>query len=196
MLYAIYQLLPAQRSSRRHARLRPWVALSALLNAGWLAVVQADSVWGSVVVIVILLAVLLRILLILRAEEPLSIIDTVITDGTLGLYLGWVTVATTANAAALVWTEDPGTFDGWEWVAVGVIAVVALASIGLSLYTWGRIAPAIAISWGLAWVAIGRTSGEFESQIVVWAAVIASASVIATAIAARASREMKSSRSH
>src|SRR5699024_1383278 len=52
--YAFYQLFPAQRQgsrhAERHAQLRPWTALSALLNAAWIGTVQASLVWASVLV--------------------------------------------------------------------------------------------------------------------------------------------------
>lgn len=190
-LYAVYQILPAQRASTRHAKLRPWAALSALLNAGWLAVVQADSIWGSAIVIVVLLLVLLWILVILRSDESSTMVDTVITDGTFGLYLGWVTVAAASNIAALVASTDLEEFIEQDWAAIGILIIVAAAGIGLALYTRGRITPALAISWGLAWVAVGRTSGEFESQSLVWAAAIAAALVLISAIAVRIGNERK-----
>ena len=188
-VYAVYQLLPAQRDSKRHARLRPWAALSALLNAGWLAVVQADSVGGSTIVIAVLLLVLLWILVILRSEKPSSIPDMVITYGTFGLYLGWVTVATTSNIAAFLASTDLEEFIEQTWVAIIILGIVAAAGISLALYSRGRIAPALAISWGLAWVAVGRTEGEFESQPLVWTAAIAAAMVLVSTIAIRANAE-------
>ena len=194
-IYTIYQLLPKQRASARHARLRPWAALSALLNAAWLGVVQLDSIWGSVIVIVVLLLVLIRILFVLRSAEPSSKADMLITDGTFGLYLGWVTVATTANTAALIANATGlDTFNGWEWAAAGIIAVVAAIGVGLGVYSRGRIAPALSISWGLSWVAVARTSGEFESPIVVWAAVIAAALVLLGTIGMRIAAERKTSK--
>lgn len=186
-VYAVYQLLPAQRASARHARLRPWAALSALLNAGWLAVIQADSIWGSVLVIVVLLLVLIKILLILRSESPTSVLDTIITDGTFGLYLGWVAVATAANISALIASFGIDLFSGWEWAAAGVLAVVAAIGAALAVYTRGRIAPALAMSWGLGWIAAARTSGDFESGIIIAAAAGASAIVLVTAIVQRMS---------
>ena len=186
LAYTIYQLLPKQRASLRHARLRPWAASSALLNAAWLGAVQLDSIWGSVVVIVILLMVLIRILFILRTDEPSTKTDMLLTDGTFGLYLGWVTVATTANiAAAIADATGLDTFEGWQWAAAAIIAVVAAIGIALEVFTRGRIAPALSVSWGLAWVAVGRTSGQYESAIVVWSAGIAAALVLLTAIVIR-----------
>lgn len=192
LAYTVYQLLPKQRASARHARLRPWAALSALLNAAWLGVVQADSIWGSVIVIAALLVVLIRILFILRTDAPSTKTDMLLTDGTFGLYLGWVTVATTSNiAAAIADSTGLDTFDGWEWAAAGLIAVVAAIGIGLGIFTRGRIAPALSLSWGLAWVAVGRTSGDFESMIVVWAAAIASALVLLITVGMRIAAERK-----
>lgn len=193
--YALFQLLPVQRASARHAQLRPWAALSAALNAAWIGVVQADSVWGSVLVIVVLLVVLIRILLILRKTSSLTKTDMLITEGTFGLYLGWVTVATTANIAALIATTGLDTFTGWEWAAVGILAVVVAIGIGLAIFTRGRIAPALAISWGLSWIAVARTSGEFESQILVWAAAIAATLVLLSTIGMRIAAERKPAKS-
>lgn len=153
---------------------------------------QADSVGGSTIVIAVLLLVLLWILVILRSDKPSSITDMVITDGTFGLYLGWVTVATTSNIAAFLASTDLEEFIEQDGVTIGILGIVEAAGIGLAPYTRGRIAPALAISWGLAWVAVGRTEGDFESQTLVWSAAIASALVLVTATAARFSAERRS----
>ncbi|GAA4107439.1 TspO/MBR related protein [Enteractinococcus coprophilus] len=196
--YAIYQLLPAQRAgsrhAARHAQLRPWAALSALLNAAWIGVVQADSVGGSVLVIVVLLLVLIRILMILRKTRTHTKTDALLTDGTFGLYLGWVAVATTANIAAWVSTFGVDKFTGWEWAAVAIIAVVMLIGLGLAVYSRGRIAPALAISWGVTWLAIARMEGQYESPIIVWAAFIAAAVVLVATVIIRLTTERKSAR--
>lgn len=193
-LYAVYQLLPRQRASVRHADLRPWAVLSALLNAAWIGVVQAGSVWGSVLVILALLVVLIRIIMILRKTRPATKTDAIFTDGTFGLYLGWVCVATTANIAALVATTGLETFPGWQWVAVAVIGLVMAIGLGLAVYTRGRIAPALAISWGLVWVAVARTSGQFESPSIVWAAAIAAAVVLVGTIGLRIAAERQNAK--
>lgn len=55
----------------------------------------------------------------------------------------------------------------------------------LTVYTHGRIAPALAISWGLVWIAVARTSGQFEAPSIVWAAAIAAAVVLVATIGLR-----------
>lgn len=192
--YAVFQLLPAQRASVRQAQLRPWAALSAILNAVWIGSVQLALVLVSVAVIVVLLAVLIRVLMILRATSPASATDTLLTHGTFGLYLGWVCVAVTANVAAWVATLGVDTFSGWEWVAVGLLAVVVVIGLGLAAFTRGYIAPTLAISWGLAWVAVARNDGDFESSIMVWSAAIAAGVVVLGTVAIRVVAERRSAR--
>lgn len=189
--YAVYQVLPAQRASARHAALRIWVILSALLNAAWIGVVQAGSVLASEIVIIALLVVLIRLIAVLPEGVSTRTTDRLITDGTFGLYLGWVCVATTANTAALLRTTGLSTFTGWQLVSAGIVGVVTIIGLGLSLYTKGRIAPALAISWGLGWIAVARTSGEFESPLLVWAAAIAGAAVLVGTIVIRIAAERR-----
>lgn len=183
--YAIFQLLPAQRASVRQAQLRTWAAASAILNAAWIGSIQLGLVLVSVAVIVVLLAVLIRLLVTLRATSSTSMADTLLTNGTFGLYLGWVCVAVTANVAAWVATLGVDTFPGWEWVAVGLLAVVVVIGLGLAGFTRGYIAPALAISWGLAWVAVARADGDFESSMIVWAAAFAAAIVLVSTVVIR-----------
>jgi hypothetical protein len=188
--YAIYQALPGQRAVTRHRRLGYWVAASLLLNAAWLfAAVQLGSVWLGAVVIVALLLVLARIFVILFHTASSGWVDAVVTDGTLGLYLGWVSVATVANiAAGLV---DAG-FDGFDftagfWSSV-VLGVAALVGVVLAFAGRGRIAPALSLSWGLAWIAVGRLTGEPENVGAGGAAIGAAAVVLVVTIAVRAAR--------
>lgn len=122
---------------------------------------------------------------ILRATSPSSTTDVLFTHGTFGLYLGWVWVATTANIAAWLATLGFSTFSGWEWAAVGILAVVAAAGLRLAGFTRGYLAPSQAISWGLAWLAVARTDGEFSSPIIVWAAAIAAVVVLVGTIMLR-----------
>ena len=186
--YAVFQALPRQRAVDRHRRLGYWVAVSMLLNAGWLfAAVQLGDVWLSVVVIVALLLVLARIFVILFRTPTSGWVDAVVTDGTMGLYLGWVSVATAANiAAALV---DSG-FDGFDlstglWSAI-VLGVAGLSGVAVAAAGRGRLAPMLSLVWGLAWVAVGRFTGTLLDTTAGVTAVVAAVVVLVATIALRA----------
>jgi len=188
--YAVYQALPRQRAVTRHRRLGYWVAASMLLNAGWLfAAVQLGSVWLGAAVIVALLLVLARIFVICFHTASSGWVDAVVTDGTFGLYLGWVSVATVANVAAGF--VDAG-FDGFGlpagfWSAV-VLGVAALVGVAIAFAGRGRIAPALSLSWGLSWIAVGRLLGEPENTVAGVAAIIAAVVVLGVTVAVRVAR--------
>ena len=75
---------------------------SLLLNAAWLLTIQAGLLWLSVVVIAALLAVLGLLFRRTTTRPAGGLLERLVVDGTFGLYLGWVSVATCANVAAVL----------------------------------------------------------------------------------------------
>lgn len=188
--YAVWRLTPSGRSSPRARRADLWVVGSALLNAAWIAVVQADQLALSVGVILVLLVVLVRLHLLLGHRSPAGRLEATLLDGVFGLYLGWVCVAVVANIAAWAGSlVDPDRELGPEvWVvatAVGVLVVVAALGLTLSASTGRRLAPVLAIAWGTAWIAVGRTEGRFEDVVLVVAAALTAAVVLLVPLARR-----------
>ncbi|MEV4900040.1 tryptophan-rich sensory protein [Citricoccus sp. NPDC055426] len=186
LAYSVWQLLPAQRRSERHRALRPWAVASMLLNAAWIWVVQLGWLVLSLVVIAVLLVVLGWILRLLVRTGSRGWAESLITDGTFGLYLGWVTIATVANASAVLGAAG---FDGFGLpitvVASVVLAVAALIGVATAWRSGGRIAPALALAWGLAWITMGRLDGGLESTGTAVAAGIAAAVVLVAAVVFR-----------
>ena len=184
--YAVWQALPAQRRSERQRALRVPIAVTILLNAAWITVVQFGQVFLSVVVIVALLASLAFVFARLIAAPRSTAVDTVITDGTMGLYLGWVSIATVANISA--WLASIGVESAATVWAVVVLVVAAAVGLFLATVSAGRIAPALSLSWGLGWAAQGRLSGEVLNTTVGWTAAVAAIVVLVGTIAVRARR--------
>lgn len=184
--YAVWQWLPANRTSER-ARATGWLAgVSMLLNAAWILVTQFGWIWISVLVIAVLALTLGLIIRSLTRLPAVDAADRIVVDGTFGLYLGWVTVATCANIAA---AGDASGFSAGE--ALPIIAVVVLAAaagIGV-LYAFrfgARITVAAAMAWGLSWIAIARLTDQPESTLVGIAAIVAALVVLAAPILLRA----------
>ncbi|WNB84653.1 tryptophan-rich sensory protein [Cellulomonas sp. ATA003] len=186
LAYAVWQALPGQRSDPRQRRMGWLAALSMLLNAAWIGVVQADLLWGSVAVIFALLANLVWILLICLDAPPRSRVDALVVDFVFGLYLGWVTIATIANTAAAMASSDVGELGlgatGWSVVLLVAAAVIGL---GYALYTRGRLGIALALAWGLTWVAIARTTDEPRDTTVAITAGVAAAVTLGSAVVVR-----------
>lgn len=161
--YTIWQWLPGQAAAPRHRAIGWFVAASMVLNAGWLLVTQQGWLWASVVVIVALLAALATLLVrVQRTPAGRSRwADVLLIDGTFGAYLGWVAVATCANITATLVASDVGLRAPLDDVAAAVVLVaVAVVGIVLARRLGGRFAVAAAMVWGLAWIAVGRTTTE------------------------------------
>ncbi|WP_040633943.1 tryptophan-rich sensory protein [Mobilicoccus pelagius] len=190
--YTVWQWLPGQAAAPRHRAVGRLVAASMLLNAGWLLVTQVDWIAFSVLVIVAMLAVLVAAVARLLRHPASGNVDAVITDGTLGAYLGWVCVATCANVAAALaaYRVRPGAPVA-DALAVVVVAVAALVGVALTRWvgamsTAARWSIGLAVAWGLAWIAVGRTSGDPRSIPTAVAAGLGTLAVLtATATAGR-----------
>ncbi|WP_432491708.1 tryptophan-rich sensory protein [Kineococcus auxinigenes] len=180
---AVWQALPAHAHDARQRATGWWVAASLVLNLAWIATVQAGWVGASVLVIAALLAVLVVAFGRLVAIRPSSRLEAVLVDGTVGLYLGWVSIATVANTAA--WLKQAGLTAGEPAWAVGVLAVAAAVGVFTALRSHGRLAFGAALTWGLAWVCAGRLSGTDSSTAAAVAAAAAAAVVAGTTAAVR-----------
>ena len=179
--YAVWQFLPGRTA--RHDALRAPIVASMLLNPAWILVIQIGQLWLSVIVIVALLAVLVRVFVLMQQHRPEGVVDAVITDGTMGVYLGWVCVATIANVSA--WLVSLGFTSGATVWAIIVLVVAAGVGVFLAQYSGGAVAPMLAIVWGLGWLAQGRLSGEVVDTTVGWTAVLAAVVVALTTVGTR-----------
>ena len=186
LAYAVWQSLAKQRADERQRRLGYPIAASLILNAAWILSIQFGFLAASVPIIVALLVVLVWAFRITLASRPKNLVETIVADGTVGLYLGWVCVATAANITALLVASGFRGFglgaDAW---AVVIVAVAGLVGVLLAVRGRGRLAPAVSLSWGFAWVAIARLTGDLLSPPAAIAAITATVVVIAVTVILR-----------
>ncbi len=181
--YVVWQWLPANATSPRLRSTGLLAAVSMVLNAAWLLVTQVGWLWVSVVVILALAVTLGELVRRLGRPETRSWVEAVVVDGTYGLYLGWVSVATAANiTATLVDSGVDPQLGVAQWLAVAVLAVAAAIGVVLATRLGGRVAVGLAMVWGLCWIGVGRLSGEPASTVAGVAAFVA-ALVVAAAVA-------------
>ncbi len=184
-VYTVVQWLPGRLSAPLHRRIGWWVAASMLLNAGWLLVVRAGWLPVSVLVIVVL-ALVLGVIVRRRTQTPTAPrLDAIVVDGTFGLYVGWVSVATCANVTAWLVTTGINPGLGVSELAAVLVLLTALG-IGLLLLraSRGNLAIALAMAWGIGWIAYGRLTGAPPSVITgVTAAAVAAILLVAGTVA-------------
>jgi hypothetical protein len=183
LLLAFLQVMPWRRVDERQRRAGWLIAGSAVLNAAWIVAVQLEQLVVSVVLIGGLVAVLVLSLARLGERPAANVYERVVVDGTLGLYLGWACIATVANtAAAAVDLGVPATGAAATGWAVAVLIVAAGVGVLLAAGLRGRIAPALGLAWGLAWVAAERAGGAPESTVVAVAASMAALITLGSAV--------------
>lgn len=177
--YTLWQWLPTQAAEPRHRAIGWLAAASMVLNAGWLLVTQQGWIWVSVLVMAGLVVTLGLLVQRLQQHPTYGHGETVLVDGTFGLYLGWVAVAACANvtAAFVASGVDPGGYAG-QLAAVAVLAVAAGVGALLAHRLGGRWSVAVAMAWGLAWIAWGRFTDEPRSSLVGVAAIVAALVVL------------------
>lgn len=181
--YTVWQALPGQRARERQRRIGWWIALTAVLNGGWLLAAQFTNLVMTVVAIIVLLAALGWTFRLLVLSRPRSFGDRALMDVTVGLHLGWVSLATVANITAWLSRTVPASWgeqaDVW---GVVVLVVVAAVGIAIAVFSRGRLSPALAMAWGLSWIAIARATGEPSSPPVAVAAVVAAVVIVGAAV--------------
>ncbi len=184
--YAIWQALPARRHDPRQRALGWGIALSEVLNGMWLVAAQFWTLPLTVLTIVLLLAVLAFVFRRAVATPPSGWLEAVLVDGVTGLHLGWVTLATVANTSAWLTQIAPSEWEaGADVWGLVVLAVVALVGCIMGWASGGRIAPALALAWGLSWLAVGRLSGEPESTVIGVAAIVVAVLILGVTVVRR-----------
>lgn len=181
--YVVWQWLPRNDGSAWARRTRLPASASLALNGVWLLVVFAGWVLVSVLVIAGIAAALG---VILRRTDDLpdeGWAPRVFVSATFGLYLGWICVATCANVA--LWLVGLGVPVEGTASTAATLAVL-LVVVGLVAYLLTRTTDRVlrtalvaAVTWGVAWVAVGRLDGEPANEVVGYAAVAAALLVVA-----------------
>ncbi len=134
-LFALYQVLPKNRGNDRLRRIRTPFLVSCAANISWLYLWHHERFVATIGAMAVLLLSLVTIYLRLRADGPPPTRgETWFVRVPFSLYLGWITVATVANASTVLVHLG---WNGWGigdavWtlmllaVAVGLAAVVTL----------------------------------------------------------------------
>jgi hypothetical protein len=177
--YAIYQALPAQRENPRLNSIIEPFALSCLANVAWLFLWHYEILPLTLVAMLALLLILIAIYLRLGIGRiQVSPAEKWLTHIPFSIYLGWVTVATIANATTVLYSLG---WNGWGapqiWAVVMLIAGAAIASaMG---FTRGDAAYMLVIVWAFVGIAIKHASASLVS-VTAWvmAAIVAAMAIV------------------
>jgi len=168
--FAVFQALPRERTNRRLERVGYLFVLSCAANIAWLFLWHYEQFVLTLVAMLVLLLSLIAIYLRLeigRVRVPGA--DKWLVDVPFSIYLGWVTVATIANATSVL---DYLKWDGWgiapiTWAVVMLIAGTGIAT-AVSL-TRGDAAYVLVILWAFVGIAVKQVGTPVVANAA-WAA--------------------------
>lgn len=177
--FAIYQVLPAQRDNPRLRQIGYLFALTNVLNAAWIFMWHYLQFPVTVVLIVAILVTLIAIYMKLGIGRfSVSPGETWFVRAPFSIYLGWLTVATIANASQLLyWLGwDGAPLGGQTWAVIMLAVAVVLAAI----MAWTRRDHAylLVLVWAFAGIGV-RHSGEPLVTTAAWIATAAAATLAA-----------------
>lgn len=180
--YTIYQALPSQRQLPRQRAIGWLVALTGLFNCLWLVTFQNLLFAASMLAMLALLATLLVIYTRLDiGHSPASLATRVLVMLPFSLYLGWITVATIANASYVLY--DAG-WDGFSVSGAAWAIIMLLVAAALTLYilaTRGDIVYLLVVVWAFFGIWVRQVAA---SQVALVAGILALVLVAAAIIGA------------
>ena len=157
--YAVFQALPSQRENPSLRATGYLVALSGLANIAWIFLWHYEHFAWTLVAMISLLILLIAIYLRLGfGKTKVSTAENWAVQIPFNTYLGWITVATTANITDVLYYLN---WDGLGispevWFLIVLAAVIVIS--GLVSFTRRDIAYNLVILWALVGIAIKHSS--------------------------------------
>ena len=148
LAYAIYQVMPAQRSNPRFSAAAPWVIANMIFNGFWTVIFGQEWIALATLVIMADLLTLYKIMDALGINRVrVSPVETWLARVPFSIYFGWLTVATTVCIAFFLKANGFDAFGLGESTWAVVILIVALG-IGATVFNKYRsVAYMLVFTW-------------------------------------------------
>ena len=158
IVFIVYQSLPSQRENPYLRKIGYWFALTCVANGTWLVLFHYNQFALSMVAMVILLGALM--LIYTRIEVGRGQVSNATRwciQIPFSTYLGWITVATVANAAYVLYDAKWNGFgiSGEVWAAI--MLVVAAAITLIIIVTRRDVAYTAVLLWALVGIVIKQS---------------------------------------
>jgi translocator protein len=174
LAYAVFQALPAQKDNPRLMATGWWVVLGGFANSAWIFLWHYELFAGTLAAMLVLLASLIATYLGLGIGETKVLrSETWAVRIPFSVYLGWITVATVANATDVLWLKwNVSGIIAQTWFMVVLGAVLAISTL-MSLNR-RDVAYILVILWAL--VGIGY---KFSTEPLIWISSLVTALLVA-----------------
>jgi hypothetical protein len=165
--FGIYQALPSQRENPLLKKIGYWFVLSCGANAIWLVLFHYNLFALSMVTMVILLVSLIMIYTRIEVgQKALTLKEKWLIHIPFSTYLGWITVATVANASYVLYDAGWDRFGISNEVWATLMIVIATSIVLTIVATRSDIAYVSVIVWAFAGIFVKQS----ETPIVAYTA--------------------------
>lgn len=153
--FGIYQALPGQQDNPRLQRIGYWFTIANLLNGIWILFWHYEQFALTMIVMLALLAALIIIYLRLDiGRSRVSTREKLLVDLPFSVYLGWISVATIANASVFLYNLgwNGGAFGPQLWAALMILVATGLGAAMIVLRH--EIAYPLVLVWSFVGIAV------------------------------------------
>jgi hypothetical protein len=187
--FTVYQALPSQRQNPALRRIGYWFALGGLANSIWIFLWHYEQFALSLVAMAVLLVSLIAVYLRLDiGRAKVSNAMKWLAHLPFSVYLGWITVATVANATTVLYTLNWDGFglspEIWTVIMLAIGAAIAITMI----LTRRDIAYTLVILWAYAGIVVKQSGTPLVAGTAGAAAIVVALVLLAALVMRRGSQ--------
>ena len=189
-IFVVFQALPSEKGKDYQNRIGWLFVLSSLLNIFWLFLWQYEYLSLSVVLMFLLLATLIAIYLRLNiGKSAVSLREKLAVHLPFSVYLGWITIASIANVAVFLVSENWDGFGISQETWATLIIIIALLITLLVIVTRRDVAYGLVIIWALVGIAVKQSENQNIVVIAEISAIIIAVVLVAAILVMRLRRK-------
>jgi translocator protein len=185
-VFVIFQALPSQKGKEYTKKIGWLFVLSSVLNIIWLFLWQYEILSVSIVLMFLLLITLIVIYLRLNiGKSTVTLREKLTVHVPFSVYLGWITIASIANVAVFLVSENWDGFGISPETWATLIIVVALVITLLVLATRKDIAYGLVIVWAFVGIAVKQSGNQSIVTLTEASAIIVLLTLVAVILFSR-----------
>lgn len=175
VIYQLYSFYHKRHGSSLRSISIFFFIISCVLNLSWILAWHYDLILISMIIMLLLLSCIASMYAFISAGiDSRPLFDTVWINMPVSIYLGWISIATIANAAVLLtkigYDGYPLTPVIWTVVLIGAAFILAV----FLLFSRKDIYFSLVAAWAFAGIALKRwDNGSFSPDVVGYAATAA-----------------------
>jgi hypothetical protein len=195
-VFVIYQFIVAFKKSSDtrgiFEKIGTLFFISCIFNVAWILAWHYEIVWLSLVIMILLLISLISIYVRLgTGRSGIRNSEKILVNIPFSTYLGWITIATIANATAFLvqinWNRFGISDQLWAVIMIAAGVIITLAT----LFSRNDLFYCLVVIWALAGILIKRTADNSMPDQLVIIASIAGIAILGIAVIVQLIRKKK-----